>query len=208
MSVHEQGVTMEDTASVQAAIHHVDSVLGVAVTVAIFVLNLTVTHASTLEYSFDLGLSITVSVLWGLVGILRQKWNLKLFAWWSVLFCGGLVLAILALQIIGIRELPVTGEFLLRVFSGALSYLFLKLVVVDAYMRRLRKVAGEATIRQYEDLLRRHTNQAIFFPLLVLSWGSLYHVGDRTERWLLMLISFVLLFVLGKWYGGRKQGEH
>ena len=73
---------MEDTASERAkleVIHHMDSVLGVAITLAIFVLNLT--QLSTSEYALDLGISVTISVLWALVGILRQKWNLKLFAW-------------------------------------------------------------------------------------------------------------------------------
>jgi len=193
----------EEARSELDVIHHVDSALGVAVTIAVFVYDLTVTSIRIPYYAVDMGLGITISILLGLVGILRQKWSLKVFAWCSVLFCGGLVLSTLVLQILDIHELPATGEFLVRVFSGAFSYLFLKLVVVDAYMRRLCKATSEATIRRYQDVLRKNTNQAIFFPLLVFSWGSLYYIGDRTVRWVLMLISFVLLFALGKCYGNR-----
>jgi len=163
-----------DSYAEMEVVHHVDSALAMMIAVVTFVMSVTMRR----EWGYDIAAVLTVVgvVISALIGILRQDWRFKLVAWWSVIFVGGFEVSDLSLRATGMYQRPAIASFLCYVVPGFLSYLLLKLVVVDAYLRRLSQVAEERRLGDIETYMRENCNKAILFPVMALLIAFLLYV--------------------------------
>lgn len=65
----------------------------------------------SIDHKLAVGL-LVVSVIFWLAGILRQKWGMRLCAWWSTMFLVLTELSDLILYALGIRGLSAAGKAL------------------------------------------------------------------------------------------------
>lgn len=138
------------------------------------------TVGQRVEESIDNKLAVgllVVSVIFWLAGILRQKWGMRLCAWWSTMFLVLTELSDLILYALGIRGLSAAGKALSWGSFGLVSYMVLRYVVSDAYLRRLACVADIVAIRRYERIMKKHIRQASIFPIITASGVLLWYVA-------------------------------
>jgi len=148
------------------AIHHVDSAFGIVLAITVFQSNLLISilgRPNTLKDVlgiFALAAALIFSVFAGLVGIFRQSWRWKLFAWNVTLFLFLYVFLMPLFMLLGFAmEIELGSKIHVSFFALLFlcSSLFTRYLVSDAYERRLLKIDPQgvqlAILRHWKKLL-------------------------------------------------------
>jgi len=149
--------------------HHVDSLLGIAIAVLFFLVGVTMNQQAQRSSESEVAVSLLVisMILW-LLGVLRRKWPMKLCAWWSLFFLIGTELFYLCRHAIGLGELSAAVVALVWMILAGVSYVILRLVVVEAYLYRLFCACDEATYQQRRKTIEASARRAVVFLIIVV----------------------------------------
>jgi len=142
--------TSQMAAAKAEAIHQVDSVFGILLVVLILWTNISISVVqryapqNTLGFSVWMGLFVTLCILIGLHGILRQSWRSKIYAWWTTL--ASLLFQITFMALLFVAEyakvqLPHWAIPAALVFACLVSFPLNNLLVTYAYYTRLEAVS-------------------------------------------------------------------
>lgn len=158
--------------SVEEAVHHVDTILGLLVTIMVFLANITASRpdiqpiASQLQAT-RLAIVIVVSIAFWVIGVLLQNWIAKSVAWFTTAFA---FFALVEMVLLGyfillyptsLSSLFPLSPFFQRLFVFALmlvplvlSVLFCWYVVRRAYQQRLSAAGAMNERKKMEDVMR------------------------------------------------------
>ena len=106
----------DDSDREREVIHHVDSMFGIVLVVVVLQYNLIVSRYLESSVPVDrsivilLGSIVASTILCGSVGMLRQSWFLRTFAWWAVLYVLLYELTDLLLEATGLRLIMVSPQ--------------------------------------------------------------------------------------------------
>lgn len=145
-------------------IHHVDSALALLLTIDIFLVNMLLTSTDGLRpYAAAIyGLAGGTIVFYGLFGILRRNWTLKISSWYF-----GLLMAAHMFIYLFLEHLEIIGVLRLSAYFGPpiIAYLALKHGVVHAYVSRMSAVQSSDSAKRFETTM---LSQCKFFRLLTI----------------------------------------
>jgi len=156
------------------AVHHVDSVFGILLAITVFqsnfIINLLRQPNSLRDVIalFFLASFLVFSVFAGLVGILKQSWPWKLFAWQITLF---LFLIVYLMPLLTFLDVVTDEKLGLRIYGISFGFLFLssslftRYLVASAYERRLALLPLKGT--QMVDL--KEWSMTVFVLGLIVS---------------------------------------